>query len=106
MVINCLQVYVNAMFAQYVLLCTGYDAGCLYPLVLRRLNARTRYQALANASIPLSTLNLGSTTSRSAEPERVDRELQSVRSDLLFYLFFKKRKMLILVVNKLGPIAE
>ena len=104
MVINCLQVYVNAMFAQYVLLCS-YDAGCLYPLVLRRLNARTRYQALANASIPLSTLNLGSTSSRSAEPERVDRELQSVRSDLLLY-FFLKRKMLILVVNKLGPIAE
>jgi hypothetical protein len=84
MVINCLQVYVNAMLAQYVLLCR-YDAGCLYPLVLRRLNARTRYQALADASIPLSTLNLGSMSSRSAELEHVDRELQSVRSDLLLY---------------------
>jgi len=96
MVINCLQVYVNAMLAQYVLLCS-YDAGCLYPLVLRRLNARTRYQTLADASIPLSTLNLGSMSSRSAELEHVDRELQSV-SDLLLYF---QRKMLILVVTSL-----
>ena len=44
--------------------------------MLGRLNARTRFQAIAEASIPLSSISLGETSS-SSQP--VDRGLQPVR---------------------------
>ena len=64
------------MFAQYVFLYHVIEVDCLFPIVLGRLNARARFRAMAEASMPLSSLNLGETSSSS---ERVERELQPVR---------------------------
>lgn len=68
------QVYVNAMLAQYVFLYLAIKADYLFLIMLGRLNARTRFQAMAEESIPLSTINLGETSSQSAA-----RESQPVR---------------------------
>jgi hypothetical protein len=61
-------VTVNGMFAQYVLFITlldsaVIDADCLFLIMLRRLNTRARFRAMAEASIPLSNFSLGETSS-------------------------------------------
>jgi hypothetical protein len=60
------------IFLKYLLL-----SRYLFPIMLGRLNARARFRAMAEASIPLSSIGLGETSSSSSQP--VDRELQTVR---------------------------
>ena len=48
-----------------------------FPIMLGRLNARARFRAMANASIPLSSFSLGETST--SQPVDIDRELQLVR---------------------------
>ena len=66
------------MLAQYVFLIPRYYRGaeCLFLIMLGRLNARARFRVMAEASIPLSSISLGETSSSS---NRVDREFQPVR---------------------------
>ena len=71
--------------------CNAYTVRFLYkqipccyyllPIMSRRLNARTRFRAIAEASIPFSSISLDEMSS--SQP--VDRELQ-VRKNL-FYFF-------------------
>ena len=45
---------------------------CLFPIMSERLNARTRFRAMAEESIPLNSISFGETSS--SQP--ADRELQ------------------------------
>ena len=66
------------MLAQYVFLkYLAVIEGCLFPIMLGSLNTRSRYRAMAEESIPLSSFSLGASEASSSQP--VDRELQSVR---------------------------
>ena len=49
------------------------EVDCLFPIMLGRLNARTRFRAMAEASIPLSSISLGETShaSQPVEPVRI-----------------------------------
>ena len=69
------------MLAQYVFFntFTVTEASYLFPIMLGRLNARTRFRAMAEASIPLRSIDLGETSSS----QRVDQE-QPVR---VFFFF-------------------
>ena len=63
----------NVCTVRFLILCY-YRFGLLISNHVGRLNARTRFRAIAEASIPLSSFNLGETSS-----QQVDRELQPVR---------------------------
>ena len=54
----------------------------LLPMMLGRLNARTRFRAMAEASIPLSSISVDETSLS----QSVDGELQARKCS--FYLFF------------------
>ena len=65
-------------------------AAYFLPIVLGRLNARTRFRAMAEASIPLNSISLDETSS--SQP--VDRDLQQVRIWSKFFFFFVLLKVL------------
>ena len=87
------KVYVNAMLAQYVFLLLKKiplsSKFAYFQSRCGRLNARTRFRAMAMAdeSIPLNNISFGDNTTGSSQP--VDRELQLVRITELFLSLLK-----------------
>jgi hypothetical protein len=75
------------MFAQYVFFLNTLLLSrpiAYFQMMLGRLNARTRFRAMAEESIPLSSISLGGTSS--VEP--VDREMHAGSKNLIYFYFF------------------
>ena len=64
-------------------------------IMLGRLNARARFRAIADASIPLNSFSLGETSSS------VDRELQPVKNLIYYFVLFYKMLNFFFVTVKL-----
>ena len=68
------------------------ETDYLFLIMLGRLNARTRFQAMAEASMPLGSIGLGELSS--SQP--VDRELQPVRNRFVFLHYYYKNALFLL----------
>ena len=79
----------QCVFFQYLAV---IEADCLFPIMLGRLNARARFRSMAEASIPLSSISLGETSS--SQPVDDDRRLRIAASKNLIFFFFALLKML------------
>ena len=88
---KCNDCTVRFFYKYLVIIKTDY----LLRIMLGRLNARTRFRAMAEAPIPLSTISLAETSS--SQP--VDREFQTSTNskNLIHSFFFALLKMLIFI---------